>query len=505
MSRTSDYIVVGGGTAGSIIARRLADAGADVTLVDQGADGEHDGMVLELPRFVEVMLSGWVRYLPVVPQPRGNSQLMHSIMLALGGCSSHNGCAAFMASDHDLEEWESLGAIGWGPVDSRPYFARVLERVHLEPSDSGNACQQAFIDAASLCGFPVVTLNDPNLLRGVGWLELNRRGRIRQSSAVAYLFPLSSLPANLRILTRTRAERIILDQSGRAVGVETSAGPLRAEREVILCGGALASPQLLMLSGIGPSEHLQSVGIDAVVDLPGVGENFRDHPCGTVRWASTRPVPQEGFHLESALFAPLGDNTAYPDLELMFMTALAPANEPGQVPEEAFSVHPNVTKARSTGTVRLLSADPAEPPLLDPRYFTDPDGYDERVIVEGVKLAREIAQQPALAEWIEREVFPGPEVDGDEALSAFIRSTHLTAFHPAGTCRMGADDDSLAVVDSQLRVRGVDRLRVADASVFPTLPGNNPNLTVMMVGERCADFALGHTGAELADARTAGP
>jgi choline oxidase len=341
-------------------------------------------------------------------------------------------------------------------------------------------------------GFPFVAFNTSEFREGVGWFQLNKRGLIRQSSSVAYLHPLAKLPPNLTVLTGFVAFRIILNENGRAVGVDTKSGKIGAREEIIVCCGAFDSPKLLLLSGIGPADHLREVGIDVQLDLPGVGENLMDHPEGVVIWEAVKPVPEVSTQFwEAGLFACTEPTLEWPDLMYHFGTVAfdlntAPLGYPTST--NAFSMTPNVTRPRSRGWVRLRSSDPAAPPVIDFRYFTDPGGHDERVVLAGIKLARKIADQPSLRSWIRRELAPGSAITEDEVLSDYACRTSNTVYHPAGTCRMGRSEDSRAVVDPALRVRGIQSLRVADASIFPEMIGMNPCITCMMIGEKCASL-----------------
>lgn len=491
-----DYVVVGGGTAGAVVASRLAEAkGTTVCLIEAGPSDEDDNRILELRHWPLLLGTELDFDYEITPQERGNGRIRHSRGRVLGGSSSHNSAIAFRASDVDMETWERLGAEGWGPATAKAYFDRVLERVHLQTAVPDNACTAAFIEAAHQAGYPLIAFNQEVLREGVGWFQLNARGSVRQSSSVAYLHPLRDLPSSLTVLTNTTARRIILDERGEAIGIEVEGGPIFACCEVVLCCGTFDTPKLLLLSGIGPPEHLRQVGVPVVHDRPAVGEHLLDHPEGLVMWESARPVPEvSAQEWEAGLFACSDPSLESPDV--MFHFGVVPFDintKPLGYPtaEDAFCMTPNVMYARSEGTVRLRSSDPRAAPVIDPRYFTDPDGYDERVMLAGVKLARSIATQPAMQPWVKRELAPGPSMQTDVELSEYARRTGNTVYHPAGTCRMGRPNDPRAVVDSELRVNGVGRLRVADASVFPAMTGVNPCITCMMIGERCADLLLG--------------
>jgi len=498
-----DYLVLGGGTAGAILAARLAEEPeASVCLVEAGPSDENDWRILELWNWVNLLGTELDYDYRIEPQERGNGLIRHSRGKMLGGCSSHNSAIAFRTPDVDLKIWEEAGAAGWGPERTRTYFDRVFDRVNLETVQPGNTCAEAFVAAARQAGFPPLRFNEEELREGVGWLQLNARGPLRHSSSVAYLHPIEKLPPNLTVLTDTTVRRVLLDDHGDAIGAETDRGTISARSEVIVCCGAFDTPKLLLLSGIGPADHLREVDVPVLADVPGVGEHLLDHPEGVVMWESSRPVPtmsRQGW--EAALFARTDPSAEEPDVMFHFGTSAFDINTVQlgyPTAEQAFCLTPNVMRAKSEGFVRLRSSDPAAPPLIDFRYFTDPEGYDDRVITEGVKLARAIVEQPALKPWVKRELTPGPGVQSGEEISEYARRTANTVYHPAGTCRMGDADDPRAVVDPQLRVRGVGRLRVADASVFPTMIGVNPCMTCMMIGEKCADLVSGMISEPLA-------
>jgi choline oxidase len=489
-----DYIVIGGGTAGAIVAARLAEAHNRVALFEAGPSDVGNPRILELIRWPHLLESEYDFDYRIEPQVRGNGRIRHARAKVLGGCSSHNSCIAFYAPDYDMCVWEAAGAAGWGPQEVAPFFRRLRQKVNLESAYSGNPLAQAVLGAAEQAGLPRLTFNQDRLQRaGAGWFDLNKRGAMRDSSSVAYLHPLSQWGSTLTFYLNQYITRVLVE-NGHAVGVQTASGPIYADREVIIACGAFDSPKLLLHSGIGPADHLRTVGIPVVHDLPGVGEHLLDHPEGVVNWELSRPMPPEAVNFwEVGIFECTQPDLPAPDLMMhlgvvVFDMQTKPAGYP--TAQHGFALTPNVTRAKSEGIVRLRSANPDDAPLIDFRYFTDPEGHDERVMVAGVKRAREITAQPALREWIRRELSPGSKVQDDAAISDYVRNTANTVYHPAGTCKMGAERDSSAVVDPLLRVRGIQGLRVADASVFPTMIGVNPNITVMMIGERCAEFCL---------------
>lgn len=487
-----DYLVVGGGTAGSVVAARLAEQpGTTVALFEAGPSDEGNEAILTLRNWPNLLQGELDFDYRIEPQARGNGRIRHARGKMLGGCSSHNSCIAFWPPDEDLQIWEAAGAGGWGPEAVRPFIHKVREKVNLEFPPAQNDLGCAFFQAAQQAGFPQRNFASDPYAAGVGWFMLNKKGKMRHSSSVAYLHPLAQWDGRITFFTNCTVSQILLDDR-RAIGVQTAEEVIYARREIILCCGAFDTPKLLLLSGIGPADHLREVGVTLRYHLPGVGENLLDHPEGVVNWEASRPVPPETTQIwELGLFAHSQPGLEMPDLMFHFGTEPFDINSTRlgyPTTTNGFALAPNVARAKSQGAVRLRSANPTDPPRLDFRYFTDPEGYDEQVMVAGIKLARQIAQQPALKKWIERELSPGLAVQSDAELSAYTRRTANTVYHPAGTCKMGATDDETAVVDPQLRVRGLENLRVADASIFPTMIGVNPNLTCFVIGERCATF-----------------
>ena len=490
-----DFIVVGGGSAGVITAYRLAEQKVgNVLLLEAGISDKKREDVLHLDQW-QSLLGGDLDYdFTIEPQENGNSNMRHSRAKVMGGCSSHNSAIAFQAPDYDFQVWTALGLKGWTPEEVRPFFDKVFEKVKLEVSDSGNACGKAMIEASEEYGIAKGDFIKGKYQESAGWFSLNKMGNIRHSSSVAYLHPYDKIPENLTIQTETFVYRLLFDSSKNVTGVATSKGDFYVEKEVILSGGAFQTPQLLMLSGIGPAEHLNEMDIPLVEDLPGVGSHLVDHPEGVIIWESAKPVPVETAQkYEIGIFCKSDPSLSISDIMFHLGTEAfdmhtVPAGFP--TAEQAFSLTPNVMQAKSEGTVRLQSKNPEEAPLIDPKYFTDPEGYDIKVMLESIKIARKIASQPALKPWIKRELAPGSSIQTEEEIIDYIYKTHNTVYHPAGTCKMGVEDDINQVVNSRLQVRGIGNLRISDASVFPTITSVNPNMTVMMIGERCADFII---------------
>jgi choline oxidase len=492
-----DVVVVGGGTAGSILAARLAeDSPAPVCLIEAGPSDEGDERIAILPGYERLLGSELDYDYAIEPQERANSLIRQNRGRVLGGCSSHNGAACFETPDSDLREWESLGASGWGPDDCRPFFERVFSRVHTEYGVQTHPLARAFIEAAEQSGYPPRQLGRGHyFVEGVGWLLFHKRGNRRTSSSTAYLHPLERLPRNLTVFTDTAAQKLEFSPQQTCTGVVTTRGLFRARREVIVCCGAIDTPKLLLLSGVGPADDLREHGISVIYDLP-VGKHLLDHPETVINWEATQRIPQAAVHgWECALFARVDKTLLRHDLEAIFATVphdtfTQPRGYPTVAPDEGFAFAPHVSRARSEGTVRLRSTNPADPPLIDPRFFTDEAQYDERMAITGLKTGRQLAEMPALAPWVRRELSPGPDVVADADLAEYARLTANTSYHCCGTCRMGPGNDRDAVVAPDLRVHGIDALRIADASIFPCNIGVNPVITVMMIGEKAAHLVL---------------
>ncbi|HEX4008671.1 MAG TPA: GMC oxidoreductase [Solirubrobacteraceae bacterium] len=506
-----DYIVVGGGTAGAVVASRLSeDQDVSVALVEWGPSDEHEPRALMLRRWAEMMESEFDLDYRSVPQPRGNSHIRQARARILGGCSSHNTMIAFRPPARDLEEWVALGAVGWGPDEFLPYYERLATNILPVAPQHRNPYLQDVIDAASTAlSIPVrERWNPTGFADGAGFLELGYYPETgaRSSSSVDYLHRFAGNRHNLQLRLEARAVRILFDGDGdgdgrgserraRAVEVTRADGireRIAARREIILCAGAIDTPRLLLLSGVGPAEGLRDAGVPVVHDLPGVGNNLMDHPEGLVLWEASAPIPDVGASDWDAIISlRLDPDASAPDIlcHIPLMTLADNSERLGFVtPRHSLSLTPNVAKPRSRGRVWIESPDPDRPPLIDYGYFTDPEGHDEAVLLAGMRMARRVAATQPMARWVAREVFPGPEVQSDAELSELARAAHHTVYHVCGTCRIGAAQDPAAVVDPQLRVRGIAGLRIADASVFPTITTVNTVVTVLMVGERAADL-----------------
>ncbi|KYH45208.1 GMC family oxidoreductase [Branchiibius sp. NY16-3462-2] len=505
-----EFVVVGGGTAGSLLAARLAERGHDVALIEWGPSDKDEPRARYLRRWAEMLEGEYDLDYRSEPNERGNSHIRLSRLRILGGCSTANTMIAWRPLASDLREWESLGAAGWGPDAVLPLYKRLQTPIQpVPPKDQNPFVADVVASAASALGVPVQDAwNDGRLDEspsGAGFFEVGYTPEtgVRASTSIHYLHeavPGTPLPT---VLTGLRATEIVLSDDGhRATGVRVRAADgttatVSATREVVLCAGAIDTPRLLQLSGIGPRDVLESAGVPVRHELPGVGANLQDHVEGLIVWEARRTPPDtcaSGWDAGAMISDATPDDR--PDILMHFpvepwaVHADRYRADHGQepLPPTIISIAPNVARPLSRGRTWITSADPDVPPAIDYRSFSDAEGRDERLLVEGVRRARVIAREEPMRSWVGRELFPGAEVEDEEELSAILRDTHQTVYHVSGTCRIGAPDDPAAVVDPALNVRGIAGLRIADASVFPTLTATNPVVTVMLVAERAADL-----------------
>ncbi|PGG99923.1 hypothetical protein AJ79_08360 [Helicocarpus griseus UAMH5409] len=519
-----DYIIVGGGTAGCVIASRLAEylPRMRILLIEAGPSDFMDDRVLLLKDWLN-LLGGELDYdYPTTEQPMGNSHIRHSRAKVLGGCSSHNTLISFRPFEYDCQVWESLGCKGW----SFETFTRVLDNLRntVQPVHSrhrNQLCKDWVKSCSDALDIPIIEdfnkeiRSKGKLTQGVGFFSVSYNpddGR-RSSASVAYIHPIlrgEEKRPNLTILTNAWVSRVNVEgDTVKGVNITLQSGEkltLNAKRETILCAGAVDTPRLLLLSGIGPQKQLSSLSIPVVKDLPGVGANLVDHPETIIIWELNQPVPpnQTTMDSDAGIFlrreAPNAAGFDGDAADIMMHCYQIPfclnTERLGyDVPINAFCMTPNIPRPRSRGRIYLTSADPSVKPALDFRYFTDPEGYDAATIVAGFKAARKVAQQSPFKDWIKREVAPGPNVTSDEALSEYGRRAAHTVYHPAGTTKMGdVQNDPMAVVDPQLKIRGLKKVRIADAGVFPVMPTINPMLTVLAIGERAAEIIAEEAG-----------
>jgi choline dehydrogenase len=498
--REYDYIVVGGGTAGCAVAARLSeDPAAEVLLLEAGSADRTRAMAV--PNAWPENLDTAANWGNVTTPQADAGALAYPRGRALGGSGAINGMAHVRGHAAIYDHWASGGAAGWSFGDLLQYFRRseradgrdpVLRGtdgpVRVAPADEGrrHPVAQEFVAALTATGQPVTDDLSGRYQEGSAWVDLAISDGERVSSADAYLRPALGR-ANLHLATDCRVTRLLL-ANGRCTGAaylrDGVADQVRASTEVILSAGAIGSPQLLMLSGIGPAAQLQRHGIAIVADSPAVGQHLQDHPITPTCYGSAEPLPASNYNHGEAYSALRSDHAgAWPDLHLFPILFPLPVGNL-QPPPAGYLVVASVVAPEGAGQVALASADPAADPLIDPGFLRA--GRDLDRLEAGIRLIREAAATPEFPHAHGTEVWPGSDVRTSAEVRDYIRHTLVSYYHPAGTCRLGADADS--VVDLQLRVQGVTGLRVADASVLPSIPNAHPNATVLAIAERAADL-----------------
>ncbi len=521
-----DYIVVGGGTAGCTLAARLSeDTSVTVCLIEAGGSGK--SWYVDVPAAILIaQRSAALNWrFQSEPQPQLNGRRIGVPRgKGLGGSALINGMVYFRGHPRDYDDWSQSGATGWSYREVLPYFCKSEHNedfgdtiyhgsggpMNVRGVRGPNPLNQGFFDALAGLGYPARRDLNGEDSEGMSLRQLSIRGGIRETTARALLYPAMGR-RNLTVLTDLRVTRVVLE-GRRAVGVEAGQRIIRARREVVLAAGAIQSPQVLLLSGIGDGEHLADVGVPLRHHLPGVGRNLHDHMASPVhmsmhhtasyglswrtiprnlrilaQYALFRSGPLSNNVFESAAFLKTLPGLDRPDVQLVLQTAKRPKPSFPFPLGHGFAISPVCLYPRSRGRLRLASADPLAAPRIDPNLLSDPS--DIQPLLRGMRLSRQIFASAAFARYRATETEPGQAAQSDSALIDYIRAQAYTVHHPVSTCRMGTDPG--AVVDSQLRVVGLEGLRVADASVFPSIIGGNTNAAVVMVAEKAADLILG--------------
>jgi choline dehydrogenase len=530
MSETFDFIIVGSGSAGSVMAHRLSEDGRNSVLVLEFG-GSDWGPFIQMPSALSypmnMSLYNWG--FETEPEPHlGNRVLATPRGKVVGGSSSINGMVYVRGHARDFDTWEEMGAKGWGYRHVLPYFKRMEHShggeegwrgthgpMHVRRGPRRNPLYQAFIEAGRETGYPVTEDYNGHQQEGFGAMEMTVHHGVRWSAANAYLKP-ALRRENVKLVTYAFARRILLD-GRRAVGVEYDIGgevmQARARREVVIAASSINSPKLLQLSGIGAPETLKAAGFDVVNPLKGVGENLHDHLEVYFQIKSKEPVTlysklnwfSKGLiglrwltlgtglgatnHFESCGFIRSRAGIEYPDIQYHFLPAAMRYDGKAAFNDHGFQVHVGPMRTKSRGHVRIKSADPKQSPRILFNYMSHQDDWSE--FRACIRLTRELFLQPAMQRYAGAEIQPGMDVQTDAQIDEFIRQHCESAYHPCGTCKMGAAGDPTAVVDHECRVIGMEGLRVADSSIMPQVTNGNLNAPTLMIGEKASDHILG--------------
>ena len=525
-----DYVIVGAGSAGCVLADRLSADGRNQVLVIEYGGSDHS-IFIQMPSALAIPMNtsryNW-RYESEAEPALGGRKLHTPRGKGLGGSSSINGLVYIRGNPLDFERWQDEGAAGWGYANVLPYFRRAETRdeggdayrgdsgpLHTRYGSLTNPLHAAWIKAATEAGYPLTQDVNGAQQEGFGRMDMTVRRGVRWSTANAYLRP-AMARSNVTVVTHALANRILFEGK-RAIGIvyerHGRTHQVRARREVILAGGPINSPQLLKLSGVGPAAELRAQGIDVIADRPGIGANLQDHLEFYFQMACTQPITlyssmnplakaliglrwllrHDGLgatnHFESCGFIRSRAGIRYPNIQYHFLPMAVSYDGSSLAREHGFQAHVGPMRSRSRGTVKLRSPDPHAKPEIRFNYMSHPDDWVEMRAC--VRLTREIFQQSAFSPYRGREIAPGTDVVSDAAIDAFIADKVESAYHPCGTCKIGRTDDPLAVVDSELKVIGLAALRVVDSSVMPSVTTGNLNAPTIMIGEKGADHIMG--------------